>query len=172
MQCLDLGNDSSLALTGDLTIEAWVKIEGSSGEYLGIAGKMSRYPYAGFTLTREESDVFRLQVESGNDEWYVESDTAYADTDWHYVVGVIEGGNGYLYVDGVQQIEIEGDVTVKNSDGFAHIGRQYYDWDTRYWEGVLDEVRFSNSGRSIGWIKAQYLSMTDALITYGCQATD
>ncbi len=40
------------------------------------------------------------------------------------------------------------------------------DRSTRYFDGMMDEVRISDTVRSDDWIKAQYLSMTDAFITY------
>jgi len=36
-------------------------------------------------------------------------------------------------------------------------------------DGILDEVRISSLARSADYIKAQYLTMTDALITYGSE---
>ena len=42
----------------------------------------------------------------------------------------------------------------------------------REFEGTLDEVRISKIVRSADYIKAEYLSMTDALITYGPEETN
>ena len=36
-----------------------------------------------------------------------------------------------------------------------------------YLRGIIDEARVSNVARSTAWLNAQYLSMTDAFITYG-----
>lgn len=38
------------------------------------------------------------------------------------------------------------------------------------WQGIVDEVRVSNTERSLAWLKAQYLSMTLAFITFGSEA--
>jgi len=35
-----------------------------------------------------------------------------------------------------------------------------------FFDGAIDEVRISDVARSDDWIKAQYLSMTDAFINY------
>ena len=63
------------------------------------------------------------------------------DTDWHHLVGVVSNNTGTLYVDGVKQtIEAEGEL--QDSGNFAFIGRQYEDYDDRYWNGtVVDDVR-------------------------------
>ena len=38
---------------------------------------------------------------------------------------------------------------------------------TRYFNGIVDEVRISNPARSADWIAAQYDSMMDDFITFG-----
>jgi len=37
---------------------------------------------------------------------------------------------------------------------------------------VGDEVRFSNTARSVAWIKATYASLWDTLLTYGDEETE
>lgn len=39
--------------------------------------------------------------------------------------------------------------------------------DTAFFDGVLDEVRIETAERSPAWLRADYLSQSDALITYG-----
>lgn len=36
----------------------------------------------------------------------------------------------------------------------------------RYYNGLIDEVRISDTARSADWIAAQYLSTSDSFITY------
>jgi len=40
---------------------------------------------------------------------------------------------------------------------------------TRTFDGIIDEVRLSTRARSAAWVRAQHLSMTDALITFGSE---
>ena len=40
---------------------------------------------------------------------------------------------------------------------------------TRYFDGMFDEIRVSDTVRSEDWLEAQYLSMTDAFITFGSE---
>ena len=39
-----------------------------------------------------------------------------------------------------------------------------------HWNGVIDEVRVSNTVRSAAWIKAEYYSGVDSLLTYGAES--
>ena len=36
-----------------------------------------------------------------------------------------------------------------------------------YWDGLVDEARIETQARSSSWIRAQYLSMTGALLSIG-----
>jgi len=154
---INCGNNTSLQITGNLTIEAWVQIEGSDGEYMGIAGKFVTPD--GYSLTRHESNVFRFWIANGEVWGNVDSDTTYTDSNWHYVVGVINSETNYLYVDGVQQSDTNTTTLTNDSGEFAFIGRQYSNYNQRCWQGKIDEVRISNTSRSAGWISTSYNTM-------------
>jgi hypothetical protein len=143
-QYVDFGNSTSLQLTGEVTISAWVKMEASNEDaYMGIAGKMGDTTGAnrGFVLVRHgDTNLFRLWLVSDGTFSGADSDVTYNDTDWHHLVGVISNSTGSLYVDGVKQaIEAEGEL--QDSGDIAFIGRQYDDFDDRYWNGAVDDVR-------------------------------
>lgn len=93
---------------------------------------------------------FRFQVASANTNEFVDSDSAYSDTNWHYIVGVHRGDTFYLYVDGVEQTAT-GTRAIEESGNDFRIGRQYYDYDNRWWDGIIDEARISNMSRSAAW---------------------
>ncbi|MGA1845120.1 MAG: DUF2341 domain-containing protein, partial [bacterium] len=156
---IDLGNDPTLQITGYLTLSAWVKIAGSSGEYMGIAGKLDDTLDNGYALVRHSDNRFRFWVGNGT-MTSADSDTTYTDTDWHYVVGVVDNGTNYIYVDGDLQLDTDATPLV-DSGNIACIGRQYYNYDQRYWQGDIDEVRISRIARSICWIETEYLNQSD-----------
>ena len=141
-QYVDCGNDKSPQLTEEVTISAWVKMEPANEDvYMGIAGKMADGDN-GYALVRHNSNVFRMWVGNieGSDLEGVSSDVTYNDTDWHHVAGVVSNNTGYLYVDGVKQSE-EAAVRLVDSEDYAYIGREYSDYDDRYWNGTIDDVR-------------------------------
>jgi len=151
---IDIGNDSSLQLTSYITISSWVTIAGSSGEYLGIVGKLDDTADSGYALVRYSDNTFRLWVGNGT-MGSANSNTTYTDTDWHYLVGVINNGTNYLYVDGVLQTDTDS-TTLAESGNVAHIGRQYYNYNQRFWHGNIDEVRISSTARDACWIETEY----------------
>lgn len=82
--------------------------------------------------------------------------------DWYFCDWVLNGTHGLLYVNGtIEKTIVE---TTAWDLSIANIGNDA--WNQAL-IGRLDEMRISNTTRSAEWIEAQYLSMTDALITYG-----
>jgi len=166
-------NSASLQIAGNITVEAWTKSAVSS-QYAGIAGKM-KYgsgTYAGYDIQKFNTDnKFRFQTANGgsSSETTAASNSAYTDTNWHYVVGVRRGTTNYLYVDGVQQTAT-GTMSIVDSGLVGSIGRQYSDYNGRWWNGAVDEVRISNTGRSANWLKACYQYEVDqSKFTYGSE---
>ena len=143
-QYINFGDDTSLQISGSVTISAWVKMNaGNDGLYMGIGGKLKTAPYRGFSLVRHSSGVFRLWADDGNGViggFEADSDVTYTDTEWHHVVGVVDAGTSMIYVDGVKQAKTS-DVNLTIAEEPAHIGRQYSGLDDRYWNGLIDDVR-------------------------------
>jgi len=95
-------------------------------------------------------------------------DNALSANTWYYVVFVANNGIGTIYQDAIAQADTLSftDITY-GSDG-VRIGSDWANNNaTAYFKGTTDEVRFSNSARSIEWIEAEYKTMTDTYLTYG-----
>jgi hypothetical protein len=79
---------------------------------------------------------------------------------WKYVTGVRAGKKQYLYVDGDLL-----DSTIATASGVANrittdnvfIGRRTLD-TTRFWNGMIDEVRICSWSHSVNWIKLCYMN--------------
>ncbi len=151
---ISIPNSISLQILQHLTIEAWVKNTGPSGAYMGIAGKLDDTDDNGYALVRHSDNKFKFWVGDGT-MTSADSDTTFTDTNWHHVVGVIDNGINYLYVDGKLQIDTD-DNTLVDSGSIGHIGRQYYNYNDRFWNGLIDEVRISNVSRSADWLTTEY----------------
>ncbi len=144
---VNLGNNTSLRLTGNMTIAVWVKLEsGNTGQYMGIAGKLattSGTNYKGYCLVRYTNDRLRFLTADGIVD-SVDSTESYADTDWHHVVGMLDNGVMKIYVDGVFQAQSTPGNIIVDSGQYAFIGRQYSDWTGRYLRGMADDLRIYN----------------------------
>ncbi len=79
---------------------------------------------------------------------------------WAYVVGVYDGENVSIYLDGVlQESTPKPEAVFVQNDNEIRLGDSH--------TGYLDEVRVSTIARERGWIMAQYLSMSGNFVTYG-----
>lgn len=150
---VNLGNQPSIQLSGDMAISAWVKLNaGTTGQYLGIAGKLNNAQ--GFSLVRHENNRFRFWIANGFSFTGLDSSTTYTDTDWHYVTAVLQNGSARLYVDGQLHSQGGSNLTIADSGQFAHIGRQYSNFSGRYFAGQIDDVRFYNRALNAGEVTA------------------
>jgi len=90
---------------------------------------------------------------------------------WVHAVAVQEASTFRIYLNGVENVNsaisahLSGTIAGVMGRTFVGTSASY----NQYYDGLLDELRVSNVARSANWIKAQYLSMTDAFITYGSQ---
>ena len=172
--------DPSIDITGNtyLTGEAWIKPasdgEGDLARILDKAGA-----YLGYFLLVREEDVggvkLRAQIRFITDTAnYASATTSTRMTlnAWHYVAFVFNENSDnkiQLYIDGdLQNLEIDtaGTGTLGDDSGQDLIIGNNAD-QTRTFDGLIDEIRISDNARSNKWIKAQYLSMTGAFITFG-----
>ncbi|MBN2101901.1 MAG: DUF2341 domain-containing protein, partial [Candidatus Aenigmarchaeota archaeon] len=79
---------------------------------------------------------------------------------WHLYTMVIDNGNTNLYIDG----QLAGSPGYRDPTGVGF----YISWTTTYgWNGYVDEVRVSNTSRSLAWINASFYAQNDSLIIYG-----
>ena len=145
------GNAASLQITAALTVEAWAKTT-STAIVRGIVNKEVT-TYDGYQLRKHSDNKYRFAVNNVS-ATYAESNVAYTDSNWHYIVGVKSTTN-YLYVDGAQQTDTFTQ-SITESGANLEIGSSYSDYSGYHWSGQIDEVRISNIARSDIWIQTQY----------------
>ncbi len=156
------------------TFEAWVQSnDTSSRQTIYDEGGSTNGFYVGI-----EGNVIRLVTRNTSSQ----KEVSYNFTDtalFHHVVGSYDGANSgtlLLYVDGNLQNSMTGlgYTVISAHSGELGIG-DTPDSDAtgvlpaKNFDGILDEVRISDSLRPADWIKAQYLAMTDGFITFGSE---
>jgi hypothetical protein len=170
---VDAGSNSSLDITSNtLTFSAWVKRGTTTAGGIifrrGVAGA------SGYTVGIGPNDgsgcgVNNLHVSKFNVAHSCVG-TVPADTSWHYIVGVMSGTGVTAYIDGVASTPTTANTgNVITSAASLRIGAD--DVGTQRFTGVLDELRISNSSRNADWIKAEYLTETNAMNTFGSEET-
>jgi hypothetical protein len=167
---LDVGSAESF------TVEAWIRTT-TTGAFQHIVSKENDGPTGvGFDLMVWSSNVARFTV-FDNAVGGIATAQAVVVTDgnWHHVVGRWDRATAtaQLFVDGfVQNTATDPALagsSLDNAQPFV-IGEEGDSSPGFNFDGTIDEVRFSKQLRSNDWIRAQYLSMTDAYVWFESEA--
>ena len=158
---LDYISLPSFSNSSQATVSAWFKFDATSANQ----GLVSMGDFnAGQVHFKVNSGVLNADpaVATGN----AVTGTLSTGT-WYYgTYSFTVNGNTDLYLDG-SYVASTGSGTT-NWDGSAvEIGHEHniYTSGNRYFNGIIDEARISNTARSEDWIEAEYKSMNDTLVS-------
>lgn len=99
---VDCGNDSSLQITGELSLSAWVKVSTSTSGANAIIAKDNLGSRCFDLFAIGSAGTPRLLIWNSNSAYGVNATTDIKDNSWHHVVGVFSPSNSLkIYVDGV-----------------------------------------------------------------------
>ena len=183
---VDVVDDDSLSFTDNIndspfSLSFWVSSDASIQD--SLAGKS-------FETTGQEKREWAIRISPGGLLRFVlydnDSLTDFIGKDsgttlpagWHHVLATYDGSGASagmkIYVDGVRDdattIESGSYSSMKNTDATVMLGARFSGAPgnlSYLLDGKEDEVRISAAERSADWGAAQYLSTTDAFITYG-----
>jgi len=95
------------------------------------------------------------------------------DADYHYIAGTINGSTGKveLFREGVSKGTTTTSQFTEKTIPSISIGASEYtgSGNVQNFDGIIDEVRISDTARSASWIKATYHTLWDSLITFGSE---
>ncbi len=158
--------------TGDVTVEAWVKVLGSGTNDLQIiAGTEDGFTggQGGYSLSlRYSTSKFQFAHGdgTGGSHWDVALSNAHASGQWYHLTGVHTSGQDLIYVNGTSENPHTNSYSLAIGTT-ARIGRYPNDLgEARTFNGTIDEVRVSDTARSADWIKAEYSNQNDPSTFY------
>lgn len=169
---VDLGNDTSLTgLTGNFTILVWLSPDdmgqNSNGRIVD-GGDYDGSPSGWYLGTVGTNQVSFYRYIDGNIQGFSSSTNALTLGTMQQVVGRrFANFTAFTYVNNTQVGSGTLD-SISAADTQFRIGIRSADLN-RELDADVDEVRFMNVTRSVDWIDAQYLSMTDTFITFGSE---
>lgn len=145
---VDCGNDSSLNITEQITIAAWIKGDPENSSFARIVDKYSYTSRQGYDLARASwvNSVFiEFFAPDGNNQQCAAT-TPVFDNTWHHVAGTYDGNALRIYVDGILENEnVIGEKTIQPCSGNLLIGNGF---DGSAWfpfKGCIDEVNIWNT---------------------------
>ena len=153
-QYVDIGNGGKLQITGDLTLEAWVKPADFSN-YNGIVEKSKvnlPAPYDFYLIVGSGIPV--LYRGNGSTYAYVAGTGAPAAGQWSHIAVTMSATAVTHYLNGAANGSGALSTTVTDGGTDAMIASR----NDRFpmFKGGLDEVRISNTARTAGWIATEY----------------
>jgi Domain of unknown function (DUF2341). len=150
---------------GAYTLSAWVYADSFDYGHHQILSKGDRQ-YGLQLHNNNEWEMFEFDDATGWKSVYAPA----TEQAWKYIVGVRNGANEYLYVDGVLANDsiIMRDTTGRNTGFDLNIGRRTDSPSDRYWKGKIDEICVSDVIRSADWIKLCFMNQkaVDVLISF------
>jgi len=142
---VNAGNGASLNITGDLTIEAWIKQDIWNTNYAGVVHKFSS-GYVGYRLTTSNG---YLSFDYGAPSYQggAVSTGRFSQGIWHHVAVVKSGTSVIYYIDGANSGGwTAGNANIAVSSVGVRIGHNQY--NNVYFPGLIDDVRIYNRALS------------------------
>lgn len=160
---IDCGGDASLDLTGDYTVQAWMRssVDRASNEYILTSYDDGNTPGIAMRITGTENlSGFHVPSSAWEPVYNsVTSPSTYNDGNWHSAALTFESGTGSeLFVDGASvDTDSTTTVAVTSFPRDWHIGDQDENvGSSRPFEGDVDEVRLVATNLSSTWISTEY----------------
>jgi len=151
---VDLGNDSSLDITNQITVAAWIKVDIFDCEWQAIITK-------GDGSWRLQRNGTQGSIEFACTGAFVPNALVGSlfgtvnvnDGRWHHIAGTYDGSMICLYVDGEHDVgsDADGSIEVNNYNLFIGANAEKPD---RNFKGSIDEVRIYNYALSAEEVKA------------------
>ncbi len=144
---VEVPDSPSLDITDKITLEAWVYPTAWTPTYENsILTKAGDGDYGVWNLHyKTTSKGFRFELNNGTTRTLFETTPSTALNAWYHVVGVYDGSEMKLYVNGVLKgsLATSGNIATNNSP--LRIGKQFW-WGSiySYWSGKIDEVKIYN----------------------------
>ncbi|MHC4429363.1 MAG: DUF2341 domain-containing protein, partial [Planctomycetota bacterium] len=155
---------TGLDITGNLTMQAWVKPESVPGSITFLD------KYAG------SNAGYRMRIHSNS--WYeysvydastneVRSDIP-ADTGvWRFLVGVYDGSAVIIYTDNINVVSTSHSGGISTNTEEFEIGARSND---KFFDGLVDEVRIATVARSAEWVETEWNMMSSPSTFYSVQS--
>ncbi|MDP8231020.1 MAG: LamG-like jellyroll fold domain-containing protein [Candidatus Gorgyraea atricola] len=161
--------DSQIVSAYPFTMSSWVK-NNDTGPHVPFHLTDASATDIAYAVRFIGTDI---QIFAQNTTYYTIIGTTFNTTDWYYVTAVYNSSTDKkLYVNGSFAVDLTTSVTYSSNVDRFSIGRQGDNTPKDYLNGIIDEVRISNTNRPAAWIKAAYYSEDDNLVSWGSEVAN
>ena len=133
----------------ELSIEAWVKVEESTGKWQGMVCKQQagcNNRNYGIWVHVDKSTLHAQIGANGACAFSIDGTSDITDNKWHHLAFTYDGKMGRLYVDGELETEAPNDQAFQSGDPIT-IGVPNLN-NANGLKGIIEEIRISNAART------------------------
>ena len=155
---VDAGSGSSLNISNAITVSAWIKADTIGVNSTGIIGKAKTgvTPQQGYVLgTLGTSRKMRFYP-IGPQSDYVETTSDIPTNQWVHYQGVYDGSTIKIYINGQLNASVPSSLSMIQSDVSVVFGRWYGNYNSYYFDGLIDDVKIYNYVRTPAQIAWDY----------------
>ncbi|MFC1600632.1 LamG domain-containing protein, partial [Patescibacteria group bacterium] len=144
---LEKSDNNTLDISDTLTLEAWVRADSFEQNSPYIDGIIDKErSECNYTLrlgdAGESPGEPQFMVCESSTEYKVAANEVISTNEWTHIAGTYDGNDLKIYINGIlKNTNNIGPKTLNNDSSSLRIG---YDYDGRYFNGSIDEVRISN----------------------------
>jgi type II secretory pathway pseudopilin PulG len=165
---VDCGSGDSLHPTRYMTFAVWVKPGSSQVQYADIFGNHNKVGIDGYVIQQDGNLLNKYYFVYGNGSaWQGGTFTTQLNTSqWNFYVAQKNNTIIKIYLNGsyVNQENVTGDITYA-ANHHIFIGLGYA--STRYFNGLIDDVRIFNAALPVSQINQMYYSGLEKLLSSG-----
>ncbi len=152
-QYVDAGTGSSLDITGNITVSAWINLSASvdanSYDRIISKGEDSSEASGAYAMWINGNKVEFAIYQSGTKAYSKYTSTSLSTGTWYHLVGVYDGSMMKIYLNGVLENSDAASGAIDSSANNLYLGARYGSpTANRDFNGKLDEVRIYNRALS------------------------
>jgi prepilin-type N-terminal cleavage/methylation domain-containing protein len=172
-QYVNAGNNTSLNIISEITVEAWIYFVEQIGSNPSIVTKARNgcvnadWSYMSFAIGTQNSSS-KIRYGTNGTSFY--SNTTLAFDNWYHLVLVAQNGQNHLYVNGSLDSTNSRDFTQSSSEQDLVIGTRKCDGTVPagyHYTGLIDEVRIYAISLTSSQIQSRYYAGLDKLLVKG-----
>jgi len=166
---IDCGNFNHLSV---FTLEAWIKAGTDVTDHRTIIDKEENYLNRNYWLSIDgTTGVLSLRFSVSGASKGFSSTKTFNDNVWYYVVATYDNSYVNLYADGTSILTPVAQTGTPGGsvDSLNFMIGYEIPLVPRVFDGLIDEVRVSDTARSVDWIKASFYSETDGIVSWGSE---
>ena len=163
-------DEASLDISPNITISAWIKADTlTATTYFPIVSKDASGVNRNYALSCYGLTVhFGYKDNVGYNNWYTGNELSTGT--FYHVAATLDNTNVIFYVNGVA-VSTQGAAGVPLT-GVSPLRLGTFLDGSDEFDGIIDEVQISAVTRTAGWMKAEFNSGNDSLLTYGAEETE